>query len=57
MGRNTPQNRNNNKSLPCARGGGAIYRDGGIVKSEINSKTIPQSASWLTAPFTQGSLW
>ena len=31
-------------------------RDGGIVKVEIRTKTIPQSAS-LTAPFTQESLW
>ena len=30
-------------------------RDGGIVKVEIRTKTIPQSAS-LTVPFTQESL-
>ena len=43
-------------SLPCVKGGGSRKRDGGIVKSKIIPKTIPQSPS-VTAPFTQGSLW
>ena len=32
-------------------------QDGGIVKDEFPYETIPQSAKWLTAPFTQGSLF
>ena len=43
-------------SLPCVKGGGAACRDGGIVKSKIIPKTIPQPPS-ASAPFTQGSLW
>ena len=42
-------------SLPCVKGGGTAYRDGGIVLSFFYTSTIPQSAS-LTAPFAQGSL-
>ena len=42
------------KSLPCVRGGGTACRDGGIVKSNSYTKTIPQPPS-ASAPFTQGS--
>ena len=28
--------------LPCVKGGGTAYRDGGIVKSDNLHKTIPQ---------------
>ena len=44
------------KSLPCVRGGGTACRDGGVVKSWIYIKTIPQPPS-ASAPFTQGSLF
>ena len=43
-------------SLPCVKGGGTACRDGGIVKSNSYTKTIPQPPS-ASAPFTQGSLF
>jgi len=35
------------KCLPCVKGGGTACRDGGIVKSNSYTKTIPQPAFLL----------